>query len=148
MDQGLKPCGLGARDILRLESGMMLSGQDFDASTNPFEAGLTWLVDFDERDFVGREALLEIRRQGIERKIVGFKIKGRGIARSGHFIFKSGQKVGKVTSGGYAPALGMSIGLGYVPVELSSIGTGIDILIRGKMVSAQVVDKRFYKKGG
>jgi aminomethyltransferase len=148
MDQGVKPCGLGARDILRLEAGMMLSGQDFDASTNPFEAGLTWLVDFDERYFVGKESLLEIRRQGVERKIVGFKIKGRGIARSGYFIFKSGQKVGKVTSGGYAPALGMSIGLGYVPVEMSSIGTGIDILIRGKMVSAQVVNRRFYKKGG
>jgi aminomethyltransferase len=148
MDQGVKPCGLGARDILRLEAGMMLSGQDFDAITNPFEAGLTWLVDFDERYFVGKESLLEIRRQGVERKIVGFKIKGRGIARSGYFIFKSGQKVGKVTSGGYAPALGMSIGLGYVPVEMSSIGTGIDILIRGKMVSAQVVNRRFYKKGG
>ena len=92
--------------------------------------------------------MLEIRRQGIERKLVGFKIKGREIARSGYSIYKSGQEVGKVTSGGYAPALGVSIGLGYVPVELSSIGTGIDILIRGKMVSAQVVDKRFYKKGG
>jgi aminomethyltransferase len=148
MNQGVKPCGLGARDILRLEAGMMLSGQDFDASTNPFEADLAWLVDFDERDFIGKKSLLEIRRQGMERKIVGFKIKRRGIARIGYSIFKSGQKVGKVTSGGYAPALGMSIGLGYVPVELSSIGTGIDILIRGKMVSAQIVNRRFYKKGG
>ena len=148
MDQGVKPCGLGARDILRLEAGMMLSGQDFDASTNPFEAGLEWLVDFDERDFVGRRSLLEIKRQSIKRKIIGFKIKGREIARSGYFIFKSGQKVGKVTSGGYAPTLGVSIGLGYVPVELSSIGTGIDILIRGKMVSAQIVNRKFYKKGG
>jgi aminomethyltransferase len=148
MDEGVKPCGLGARDILRLEAGMMLSGQDFDTSTNPFEAGLAWLVDFDARHFVGKESLLEIRCHGIERKIVGFEIKGRGIARSGYSIFKSGQEVGKVTSGGYAPALGVSIGLGYVPVELSSIGTGIDVLIRGKMVSGQVVDRRFYKKGG
>ena len=148
MDWGVKPCGLGARDILRLEAGMMLSGQDFNASTNPFEADLAWLVDFDERDFVGKKSLLEIRRQGIERKLAGFKVKGREIARSGYSIFKSGQKVGNVTSGGYAPALGVSVGLGYVPVELSSIGTGIDILIRGKMVSAQIVNRRFYKKGG
>ena len=148
MDQGVKPCGLGARDILRLEAGMMLSGQDMDASTDPFEAGLAWLVDFDERDFIGKKSLLETRRQGIERKIVGFKIKGREIARSGYSIFESGQEVGKVTSGGYAPALGVSIGLGYVPVELSGIGTGIEILIRGKMVSAEIVHRRFYKKGG
>ncbi len=148
MDQGVKPCGLGARDILRLEAGMMLSGQDFDASTNPFEAGLAWLVDFDGSDFIGKTSLLEIRRLGIKRKIVGFKIKGRGIARSGYSIFKSSKEVGNVTSGGYAPALGVSVGLGYVPVELSRIGTGIDILIRGKMVSAQIVDRRFYKKGG
>ncbi len=148
MDQGVKPCGLGARDILRLEAGMMLSGQDFDTSTNPFEADLAWLVDFDERDFVGKRSLLEIRRQGNKRKLIGFKVKGREIARSGYSIFKSGQEVGNVTSGGCAPALGVSVGLGYVPVELSSIGTGIDILIRGKMVSAQIVNRRFYKKGG
>ena len=148
MDEGVKPCGLGARDILRLEAGMMLSGQDFDTSTNPFEAGLAWLVDFDERDFVGKAALLEIKRQGNKRKLVGFKVKGHKIARPGYFIYKSGRKVGTVTSGGYAPTLGASVGLGYVPVELSSIGTGIDILIRGKMVSAQIVNRRFYRKGG
>jgi aminomethyltransferase len=148
MDQGVKPCGLGARDILRLEAGMTLSGQDFDASTNPLEAGLAWLVDFDERDFIGKKSLLETRCQGIERRIVGFKIEGREIARSGYSIFESGQEMGKVTSGGYSPALGVSIGLGYVPVELSGIGTGIQILIRGKMVSAQIVNRRFYKKGG
>ena len=127
---------------------MMLSGQDFDAGTNPFEAGLAWLVDFNGSDFIGKTSLLEIRRRGIKRKIVGFKIEGRGIARSGYSIFKSSKEVGNVTSGGYAPALGVSVGLGYVPVELSRIGTGIDILIRGKMVSAQIVDRRFYRKGG
>jgi aminomethyltransferase len=105
-------------------------------------------VDFDERDFIGKKSLLETRCQGIERRIVGFKIEGREIARSGYSIFESGQEVGKVTSGGYSPALGVSIGLGYVPVELSGIGTGIQILIRGKMVSAQIVNRRFYKKGG
>ncbi len=147
MDQGVKPCGLGARDILRLEAGMMLSGQDMDASTNPFEADLVWLVDFDKRDFVGKRSLLETGRKGIGRKLVGFRINGREIARSGYPIFKSGQRVGKVTSGGYAPSLGVSIGLGYVPIELSIIGTEIEILIRDKLVSAQIVGKRFYKKG-
>lgn len=148
MRQDVKPCGLGARDTLRLEAGMMLSGQDMDPSTNPFEADLAWLVDFGKRDFVGKSSLLEISRQGIRRKLVGFKIKGREIARSGYFIFKSGQKLGKITSGGYAPSLGVSIGLGYVPVELSIVGTEIEILIRDKLVSAQIVNRRFYKKGG
>ena len=148
MNEGVKPCGLGARDVLRLEAGMLLSGQDMDASTNPFEAGLAWLVEFDTRDFVGKTSLLEIRRQGIERKLVGFTMKGREIARSDYPIFKSGQKVGRVTSGGYSPALGVGIGLGYVPVELAIIGNEIEILIRDKLVSAQIVNRRFYKKGG
>jgi aminomethyltransferase len=147
MNEGVKPCGLGARDVLRLEAGMLLSGQDMDASTNPFEAGLAWLVDLDGRDFVGKTSLLEIRRQGIGRKLVGFKMKGREIARSGYSIFKSGQKVGKVTSGGYSPSLGVNIGLGYVPIELAVIGTEIEMLIRDKLVSAQIVNRRFYKKG-
>ena len=148
MNEGVKPCGLGARDVLRLEAGMLLSGQDMDASTNPFEAGLAWLVEFDTRDFVGKTSLLEIRRQGIRRKLIGFKMKGREIARSGYPIFNSGQKVGGVTSGGYSPAVGIGIGLGYVPVELAIIGNEIEILIRDKLVSAQIVNRKFYKKGG
>jgi aminomethyltransferase len=148
MHHDAKPCGLGARDTLRLEAGMLLSGQDMDGSTNPFEADLAWLVDFGKRDFVGKRSLLEISSQGVRRKLVGFKIKGREIARTGYSIFKSGQELGKVTSGGYAPSLGMSIGLGYVPVELSSIGSEIGILIRDKLVSAQIVNRRFYRKGG
>lgn len=148
MYQGVKPCGLGARDVLRLEAGMLLSGQDMDAGTNPFEAGLAWLVELDGRDFVGKTALLEIRRRGIARKLVGFKMKGREIARSGYPIFKSGQKVGGVTSGGYSPALGVNIGLGYVPIGVSAIGSEIDILIRDKLVPAQIVNRKFYTKGG
>lgn len=147
LEQGVKPCGLGARDSLRLEAGMMLCGQDMDASTNPFEAGLGWLVNLDNGDFVGKSALLEIKRQGIKRKLIGFQMKGREIARSGYRIFKFGQKVGKVTSGGKAPTLGVNIGLGYVPVGLANIGTEIDIMIRNKPVPAAVVDKRFYIRG-
>ena len=146
IEQGVKPCGLGTRDSLRLEAGMMLCGQDMDTSTNPFEAGLGWLVDLERGSFVGKSALLEIKRQGVKRKLIGLRMKGREIARSGYPIFKSGQEVGKVTSGGYAPTLGVGIGLGYVPVELATIGTEIEIIIRNKPVPAHVVNKKFYKR--
>ncbi len=145
--QGVKPCGLGARDSLRLEAGMMLCGQDMDASTNPFEAGLGWLVDLENADFIGKRALLKIKRHGVKRKLAGFQMKGREIARSGYKIFKSGQEVGMVTSGGYAPTLGVNIGFGYVPIALANIGTTIEIIIRNKPVPAQIVNKKFYNRG-
>ena len=147
MKQGVKPCGLGARDSLRLEAGMMLYGQDMDKGTNPFEAGLDWLVELDNGDFIGRSALLEIKRQGVRRKHIGFQMTGRGIARSGYKIVKCGQEVGKVTSGGYAPTLGVNIGLGYVPTELANIGADIEIMIRNKPIAATVVNRQFYKRG-
>ncbi len=147
MKQGVKPCGLGARDTLRLEAGMLLYGQDMDKTTNPFEAGLGWLVELDNGDFIGKSALLEIRRQGVKRKHVGFRVTGQGIARPGYKIVKGGQEVGKVTSGGYSPTLDVSIGFGYVPIELATIGTDIGIMIRGKPVTAQVVSRQFYKRG-
>lgn len=145
--QGAEPCGLGARDSLRLEAGMLLYGQDMDTSTNPFEAGLGWLVEMDNGDFIGKSALLEIKRQGIKRKHIGFQMTGQGIARSGYRIVKCGQEVGKVTSGSYAPTLDASIGFCYVPIELATIGTDIEIMIRNKPVPAQVVNRQFYKKG-
>jgi len=145
--QGVKPCGLGARDILRLEAGMLLYGQDMDTSTNPLGAGLGWLVEMDNADFIGKSALLEIKRQGIKRKHIGFRMTGQGIARAGYRIIKSGQDVGKVTGGGYAPTLDANIGFGYVPIELATIGTDIEIMIRGKPVPAQVVNRQFYKRG-
>jgi len=147
IEQGVRPCGLGARDSLRLEAGMLLCGQDMDSSTNPFEADLGWLVHLDRDDFVGRKALLEIKRQGVKRKLIGFQVEGREIPRPGYQIQRSGQEVGKVTSGGYAPTLGINIGLGYVPLELSAIDTVIDIMIRSRAVPARIVNKRFYKRG-
>ena len=147
MKQGAKPCGLGARDSLRLEAGMLLYGQDMDKSTNPFEAGLGWLVEMDDGDFVGKSALLEIKRQGVSRKHIGFQMTGQGIARSGYKIVKCGQEVGKVTSGGYAPTLDVNIGFGYVPIELAAIGTDIEVMIRNKPVAARVVNRQFYKRG-
>jgi aminomethyltransferase len=147
MKQGAKPCGLGARDSLRLEAGMLLYGQDMDRTTNPFEAGVGWLVEMDDGDFVGKSALLEIRRQGVKRKHIGFQMTGQGIARSGYKIVKCGQEVGKVTSGGYAPTLDVNIGFGYVPIELAAIGTDIEVMIRNKPVAARVVNRQFYKRG-
>jgi len=147
MEEGVKPCGLGCRDTLRLEAGMMLSGQDMDASTNPFEAGLGWLVDLEGSDFIGRSTLLEIKRQGVKRKLVGFQMSGQEIARSGFIISHSGQEVGKVTSGGHAPTLGINVGFGYVPIELATIGTDIEIIIRNKPVAARIVKRKFYKRG-
>ncbi len=104
-----------------LEAGMLPYGQDIDTSTNPFEAGLGWLVDLDKGDFIGRTSLLSTRRRGVRRKLIGFQMDGRKIARSSHRIFKFGEEVGRVTSGGYAPTLGFNIGLGYVPIELATI---------------------------
>jgi len=145
--QGVKPCGLGARDSLRLEAGMLLYGQDIGTSTNPYEAELGWLVNLENGDFIGKSALLKIKEQGIRRKLIGFEMEGREIARSGYLIFKSGREVGRVTSGGYAPTLGVSIGLGYVPVGLTTIGTEIEIIIRNKPATAHIVNKRFYRRG-
>ena len=147
IEQGVKPCGLGARDSLRLEAGMMLYGHDMDTHTNPFEAGLGWLVDLEKDDFIGKNALLEIKHRGVNRKLVGFQMDGREIARSEYKILKSGQEVGQVTSGGYAPSLRIGIGLGYVPIELATIGTQIEIMIRNKPVPAHIVSRRFYKGG-
>jgi len=147
MRRGVKPCGLGARDSLRLEAGMLLYGQDMDKSTNPFEAGLGWSVEMDNGDFIGKSALIEIKRQGVKRRHIGFQMTGQGIARSGYKIVRCGQEVGKVTSGGYAPTLNVNIGFGYVPIELATTGTDIEIMIRNKSVAAQIVNRRFYKKG-
>jgi aminomethyltransferase len=147
MQQGLKPCGLGARDSLRLEAGMLLYGQDMDMSTNPFEAGLGWLVEMDNGDFIGKSALLEIKRQGVKRRHVGFQMIGQGIARSGYEIVRCGQEVGTVTSGEYAPTLNVNIGFGYVPIELATSGTDIEIMIRNKPVAAKVVNRQLYKRG-
>jgi len=147
MAAGVKPCGLGARDSLRLEAGMMLCGQDMNTTTNPFEAGLGWLVDLEKGDFVGKSALLEIKRQGIKRKLVGFQIDGREIARSGYKVVRDGKEVGEVTSAVPSPTLGVNIGFAYVPIELATLGAEIDIIIRNKPVRAHIVKRKFYKRG-
>lgn len=147
LGEGAQPCGLAARDILRLEAGMLLNGQDMDTDTNPFEAGLGWLVDLRPDHFIGKEAFLEIKSQGIKRKLIGFQVKGREIARTDCAIMRNGREIGRVTSGGFSPTLNTSIGLGYVPVELSATGTDIEIAIRDKVAAASIVKKPFYRRG-
>jgi len=143
---GIVPTGLGARDTLRFEACMALYGNDIDDTTTPFEAGLDWIVKLDKGGFLGREALVRQKAAGIKRKLVGFEMLGRGIARHGYPIWSGGQNVGIVTSGTHAPTLGKALGLGYVPVALSAVGSKLDVEIRDQKVAAQVVDTPFYRR--
>lgn len=143
---GLEPVGLGARDTLRLEARLALYGNDISEETHPFEAGLGWVVKLDAGEFIGRDALRATKAAGLERKLVGFEMTGRGIARHGYPIVADGKQVGEVTSGSPGPTVGRNIGLGYVPLALAKLGTGIGIEIRGKVVDAVVVSTPFYKR--
>ncbi len=144
---GATPCGLAARDTLRLEAALSLYGNDIDETTTPLEAGLSWTVKFDKPSFVGKAALEAQREHGLARRLVGFEMKGRGIARHDYPILdQAGQVVGRCTSGSPAPTLGTNIGLGYVPVRLTEPGTAIVIDCRGRQVPAQVVPTPFYRR--
>ena len=143
---GLRPVGLGARDTLRLEARLMLYGNDITEQTNPLEAGLGWVVKLAAADFIGRDALRALKEAGVERKLIGFEMTGRGIARHGYPIVVDGAPVGEVTSGSPGPTVGRNIGLGYVPLALSKAGTKLGVEIRGKVVDAVVVRTPFYKR--
>ncbi len=143
---GLQPCGLGARDTLRLEAKMALYGNDIDERRTVLEADLGWIVKLEKGEFIGREVLARQRAEGVTRKLVGFEMTGRGIARSHYPIVKNGKPIGEVTSGGPAPSLGKNIGLGYVAIEHTAVGTEFDIVIRGNPVAAKVVQSPFYKR--
>ena len=145
--RGATPSGLGARDVLRLEAGLLLHGNDIDVGTNPYEAGLDKFVDPDHDGYVSGENLKRIRDVGVTRELVGFKMTGRGIARHGYPIMCSNDHIGKVSSGGYSPTLDTNIGLGYVPTDFAALGTGFSIDIRGRFVEAEVVDLPFYSRG-
>jgi aminomethyltransferase len=140
------PCGLGARDTLRLEAAMRLYGNDIDESTTVLEAGLGWTVGWKKADFIGRDRLLEQKERGLARTLVGFEMLERGIARPGYAIVSDGQHLGHVTSGTQTPFLKKAIGMAYVPMALSSPGSRIDIDIRGRATKAQVVSLPFYKR--
>jgi aminomethyltransferase len=143
---GIKPCGLGARNTLRLEAGMALYGHEIDASISPLEAGLEWIVKLDKGEFVGRDALLKQKESGIRRKLIGFEMRARGIGRDGYEVCLNGVPAGWVTSGGPAPALNKNIGLCYLPTVQSVPGTSIQIMIRNQPVDAVTVETPFYKR--
>lgn len=143
---GLEPAGLGARDTLRLEARLPLYGNDIDETTHPFEAGLGWVVKLDRGPFLGKAALIETKAAGLTRKLVGFEMTERGIARHGYPIVVGQQVVGTVTSGSPGPTVGKNIGLGYVPTEHSRIGTQLGIEIRGRVAQAVIVKTPFYKR--
>lgn len=147
LSAGVTPCGLGARDTLRLEAAMALYGQDIDDASTPLEAGLGWLVHLDSKgDFIGRSALEQQKQAGVQRRLVGLQMQGRNIARHGYPVFYAGQPVGEVTSGTQAPTLGIAIALAYVPTAISKPGQVLDIEIRGKLYPATVVKKPFYRR--
>lgn len=143
---GIKPVGLGARNTLRLEAKMALYGHEIHASITPFEADLAWIVKMDKGDFQGRAALVRQLEQGIQRKLVGFEMTGRGIGRDGYEVWVDGKPAGWVTSGGPAPYLNKNIGLCYLPTGLAEVGRAIQILIRNQPVDAVAVPTPFYKR--
>ncbi len=142
---GIKPIGFGARDTLRLESCMLLYGQDMNDDTSPLEAGLEWTLDL-EKDFVGKDPLVKLKTQGIAKKLVGFEMIDRGLARHDYSVFKNGKIIGKVTSGTFAPTLKKNIGLAYVDTPESAVGNEIQIQIRDQQAKARIVKTPFYKK--
>lgn len=146
LDKQVTPCGLGARDTLRLEAGMALYGQDINDSTTPYEAGLGWLINLEQGNFIGAEALQIQKEQGPQRQLVGLHMQGRHIARHHYPVLAEGQEVGLVTSGTFSPTLNQAIALAYVPSTLASVGQKLDILIRGKAQAALVVKTPFYRR--
>ena len=143
---GIRPCGLGARNTLRLEAAMALYGHEIHASITPLEAGLDWIVKFDKGDFVGRPALAKQKEQGIRRKLAGFEMRARGIGRDGYEVFSGGSPAGWVTSGSPSPTLSKNIGLCYLPVSEAQVGRRIEVLVRGQPVEAETVVAPFYKR--
>ena len=143
---GVLPCGLAARNTLRLEAGMALYGNDIDETTTLLEANLGWICKLDKGDFTGRDTLARQKQEGVKRKLVGFEVTERGIARDHQDVLINGERVGQVTSGSPAPFLKKNIGLAYVPVEHAKVGQEIQIDVRGKLVGAQIVKTPFYKR--
>lgn len=143
---GLIPCGLGARDTLRLEAKMALYGNDIDHTTTPIEADLGWIVKLDKGEFIGRDVLQRESVEGPQRKLVGFEMVDRGIARHGYTVVDGSQEIGVVTSGTHAPTLKKAIGLAYLPLDRTALGTEFNVLIRGRETRARVIPTPFYKR--
>jgi aminomethyltransferase len=142
---GLKPAGLGARDTLRLEAGMMLNGQDLNESVSPLEVPYNWIVDA-HKEFIGKTALMARKNSGGANKLVGIEMTGRGIARHGYKVFHGGKEIGIVTSGTFSPTLNKAIGLAFVDMAYSAPDTEIAVAIRDTMTAAKIVKIPFYKR--
>lgn len=145
-DAGASPCGLGARDVLRLEAGMLLHGNDMSVDINPYEVGLGWAVTPDRADYIAREALTAIRDTELPRKLTGFNLTGRGIARHGHTVFVGDRQIGTVTSGTFSPTLKCAIGLAMMDAEHSAPDTPITVDVRGREIDGITVNPPFYKR--
>jgi len=145
-ETGVLPCGLAARNTLRLEAGMSLYGHEIDETTTLLEANLGWICKLDKGEFIGREKLAQQKEAGLKRRLVGFEITERGIARDDQEVVIGDQRVGKVTSGSPAPYLKKNIGFAYVPAEFAAVGGEIKIDVRGRLVGAQIVKTPFYKR--
>ncbi len=144
-EHSIKPCGLGARDTLRLEAGFCLYGNDIEENISPLEAKLMFAVSFEKaKDFIGKDALLKQRDEGLKRIRVAFRMLGRGIPRHGYEIFFEGERIGHVTSGTFSPLLQRGIGMGYVPTGHAAIGNIVDIKVRNSLLGAEIVETPFY----
>jgi aminomethyltransferase len=143
---GLLPAGLGARNTLRLEARMLLYGNDMDGTTSLLEAGLGWIVKFEKGEFIGHDALLKQKTEGVRRRLVGFEMLGRDIARDHYPAFIHNKEVGHVTSGSPSITLKKNIGLAYLPAEHASIGTTFQVSVRSKLSEARIVRTPFYNR--
>lgn len=144
--EGVSPCGLAARNTLRLEAGMALYGHEIDETTSLFEANLGWICKLDKGEFTGRERLARQKEDGVKQKLVGFEMTDRGIARDLQDVYIGGERLGRVTSGSPAPFLKKNIGMAYVPVQFAKVGQELEIDVRGRKIAAVVVPVPFYKR--
>ncbi len=145
LEKGATPCGLGARDVLRLEAGLPLHGHEIDRNTSPIQAGLERFVRR-EGNYVGSPVLQKQRELGVEQKLIGLKLPGRSAPRAGYPILNQGEQVGQVTSGSYSPTLDTSIAMGYVLERYAAPGQTLDVDIRGRTAGAEVVSLPFYNR--
>lgn len=145
-DKGLKPCGLGCRDTLRFEATLPLYGNEISKDITPLEAGLGIFVKLNKENFIGKDALVKQKEDGLKRKVVGFELKGKGIPRHEYIVVRDEKEIGFVTTGYMSPTVKKSIGLALIDIDYTTIGTEIDIMIRKKPVKAQVISKKFYNK--
>jgi aminomethyltransferase len=143
---GVQPVGLGARDTLRLEMGYCLYGNDIDHTTNPLEAGLGWITKLEKGDFIGRAALVQAKSAGLRRKLVGFTVKEKAFPRHGYDIRSNGNKIGHVTSGTFSPSLEKGIGMGYVDIRYSTVGSTVNVVVRSKGVQASIQNVPFLQR--